>query len=305
MWWPLPTRGCGNVRVENISFVEERDYLKPGSVQEALDLYRKYGENAVVLAGATDVFVRKTLLRPIVIDITDTGLDTVRQEGDTLRIGACATCKQLIDQLSGGPYHAIAEAAALLGSPQIRNMATIGGNLCNASPSADCAPSLYVLDAEVVITGPSGSRVLPIRDFIVGPSRTALEQGEILEEIRVPLPDADVRTCFDKVVRTKGLDLALVNGAISLRIGEGNVLKALRVCLGAVAPTPLLLDDVLAGFEGRELTDGLIEEIAEFCAAQVTPIDDVRATKEYRRLRCKTTVERGIKRLLDENRGEE
>lgn len=286
------------MRVESISFVEEREYLKPTSVPEALDLAKTYGQEAVIMAGATDVFVRKSLMRRVVIDIMNTGLDYIKEDGDTLRIGACATCKQVVDQLSDGPYRIIGEAAKSLGSPQIRNMATIGGNLCNAAPSADCAPALYVLGAQIVLKSPAGTRTLPIEAFITGPGKTALQPGEILEEIRVPKPGAKALAYFEKVVRTRGLDLALVNGAILLELEKEGAVKTLKVCLGAVAPTPLLLEKELATFVGKPLTDGAIEEIVEICTGAVKPITDVRSSREYRTLRCKTLVGRGLKGLL-------
>ena len=286
------------MRVENISFVEEKEYLKPGSLPEALDLFRSFGREAVILAGASDVFARKSLQRRVIIDIMHTGLNYIEEDEVGLRIGACVTMRQLVGRLSGGRYHSIAQSAGALGSPQIRNMATIGGNLCNAAPSADCAPALYVLGARMVLKSSAGARTLPIEDFITGPGQTALEPGEILEEIRVPQPEQGLRICFEKVVRTRGLDLALVNGAILLKLDGGGLVQTLRVCLGAVAPTPLILEKELAGFVGQALTDNAIEEITELCGAAVKPISDVRSSKEYRVLRCKTLVSRGLKTLL-------
>lgn len=284
---------------ENANFSEHKEYLKPKSLSEALRLLEEYGDEACILAGGTDLYVRKQLLKRVIIDISEANLDYVKIEKDGLRIGAGTTFVSLKEQLANSPYSVISDAAGKMGSAQIRNMATIGGNLCNAAPSADGAPALYVLGAQVKLTGLSGSRMVPLEEFIIGAGKKVLGKGEILEEIQVPVPDPKLIAIFDKVTRTKGVDLAIVNGAIAVVLDEQNVCKDVKICMGTVAPTPLRIKEAEEFLKGKQLTESNIEAAAEITAKTVRPRQgSARASAEYRQLRSRVLVKRGLGEII-------
>ena len=256
-------------------------YLAPETLEEAAALKLEHDDKAIFMAGATDVIIRLRdhLIAPdYVIDlkkIPDIGEITF-SETEGLRIGALATMTQLAtnpDVQKHYPY--LAEAASLVGGRQIRNRATCVGNIVNASPLADTATALYCHDAIVEIFGLHGRRELPIRDFILFVRKVALQPGELVTGIRVPyLPEA--KGVFRKVARRNEVDLSTVCGTV-LRLNDG-----WRIAMGSVAPTPVRLVKTEALLAGRELTDALIEEAAALAATEVSPIDDVRADRQYR-----------------------
>jgi len=272
-----------------------KEYLIPKSIEKVLSFFQEYGEEAQVLAGATDVFQNKRSLKKVIIDISEAGLDYVSIDGEGLKIGGCTTFFTLIKHLANGPYNMIAEAAQSLGTHQIRNIATIGGNLCTASPAADSPPPLYVLEAKVKLTSSQGSRILPIEEFFIAPHKTALEVNEILEEIQVPLiVDENRFTCFDKVRRVKGKDLAIVNCAVALTFQSEKKCKQVRICLGAVALTPLRVKAAEDLIQGKRLSDEIIERAAQKAADETKPISDIRGSAEYRKLRSQILVKRAL-----------
>ncbi|NLI53579.1 MAG: xanthine dehydrogenase family protein subunit M [Clostridiales bacterium] len=256
-------------------------YLAPETLEEAAALKLEHDDKAIFMAGATDVIIRLRdhLIAPdYVIDlkqIPDIGGITF-SETDGLRIGALATMTQIATNphvLAHYPY--LAEAASYVGGRQIRNRATCVGNIVNASPLADTATPLYCHDAVVEIYGLPGCKEIPIRDFILFVRKVALAPGELVTGIRVPyLPG--VKGVFRKVARRNEVDLSTVCGTI-LKTGDG-----WRVAMGSVAPTPLRLPKTEALLNGGPLTDALIEEAAALAATEVSPIDDVRADRQYR-----------------------
>jgi carbon-monoxide dehydrogenase medium subunit len=272
-----------------------KEYFKPKSIGEAISLLQKYGDKAQVLAGGTELFEEKGSLRAIIVDISEAGLTYINADKDSLKIGSCATFSNLIETLGEGPFNVIAQAAQLLGTPQVRNIATIGGNLCNASPAADSAPPLYVLQAQLKITGPQGSRSLPIEDFITGPHQSALTPGEILEEIQISqTPNGRTFISFHKAGRVKGHDLSVVNGSVAIVFDSDKRCKQASICLGAVAPTPIRANEAEKLIQGKQLSEELIERAAEKAADVTKPIDDVRASAAYRRLRSHVLVKRAL-----------
>ena len=196
--------------------------------------------------------------------------DDIAQEGDTLVIGARAVMRQLIDDMTvNRRFPALAKAASVVGSVQIRNRATLAGNLCNASPAADTAPALIAYAATVGITGPDGSRVLPVEDFFTGPGETVLDRDEVVTSVRLPIPISPMGSAFARVTRRRGVDLASVNLACVID-PSGRV----RFGFGAVGPTPLLAEATI---------DDLGDEDGWSRLLSVTsPISDVRAGADYR-----------------------
>jgi carbon-monoxide dehydrogenase medium subunit len=172
------------------------------------------------------------------------------------------------------------ETVEAMASIQIRNMATVGGNLCNASPAADTATALIALGAEAWITGVSGERVLPLEELFLGPGETVLETGELLKGVFIPDTEEASGACFLKVGRTK-LDIATVNVAVYITLRDG-VVEGSRIVLGAVAPVPLRLPSAEASLLGKKPTPEGFIEVAGICCANIEPITDVRASAEYR-----------------------
>lgn len=255
-------------------------YLRPGSIAEAISMRCEHEGCSVLLNGGTDVVIqlRDRLIKPdYVIDIKRIeGLREITFSKEAgLFIGACATMNEI-----GGNEHVkahypyLAEAALSVGSKQVRNRATCIGNIVNASPLADTATPLYCYDAIVEIAGPDGRREVPIRDFILFVRKVDLKEGEIVTGIRVPFVTAQGE--FYKISRRSQVDLSTVCGTV-LRVGDDY-----RVAMGSVAPTPLRLPKTEALLAGKKLDKALIAEAAALAATEVSPIDDVRADRQYR-----------------------
>lgn len=249
------------------------DYAEPRSIGEAVDLLGRPGRSRA-LAGGTDLLVRLRRGAWEVDRVVNLkrieDLRGVRGEAAWTRIGALTTLAELADSAEIARRHPILlEAALQMSSPQVRNLATVGGNLCNASPAADLAPPLLCLEAELRIAGPAGERTLPIREFFVGPGRTALKPDELLTEIRVPARAG--RSAFLKFSPRSAMDLAVVN--VACFAADGDV----RVAVGAAGPTP------------RRVPPSPEEAMAA-CA----PIDDLRASAEYRRALVRILVRRAL-----------
>jgi len=221
--------------------------------------------------------------------------------GKPTRIGALTLVADLAaDEGLKARYPALVEAADRLGSPQIRNAATIGGNLCRAAPCADLAPPLLVYEARAKIRRPGGVREVPIEEFMRGPGVTCLEPGELLTDVLLDPPSAGARSTFLKKGRVR-MDLSLASVAVLLAT-EGGICRRVRVAAGSVGPTPLRLREVEALLEGQALTSALVAEAGKVASASVLPISDVRTTAEYRRTIVGVYVRRALAALADRGR---
>ncbi len=263
-------------------------YHKPATLDEAVGLLEDFGPEARILAGGTDLLVGLgdgTISAGHVIDIKGIpDLSEIGYEGGTLMIGACVTVNRLLE-FRGLPQacRALREAAAGLATHQIRNRATVVGNVCNASPACDMGPPLLVLDASLRTVSAKGERTIPLKDFFRGVKSTCCDPTEIVTEIVVPAGKETV-SVFGKRKRIRGHDLSLVNGAAACENGTG-----VRIALGAVAPTPLVIE----GLEGWGLSER--RKMARHAVASISPIDDVRSSSSYRR----AMAERIVRTLLD------
>jgi len=212
------------------------DLVLPNTVEDCLKILAERGAQAKLVAGGTDLLpqMKNGVLKPaVVVDLS--GIARVRQvqNGNGLRIGAAATARELeVSPALRGPYVAIAESAALVGSLQVRNLATVGGNLCNAAPSADMAPPLMALEAEAVIAGPKGERRVPIADFFTGVRQTVLAPNELLVELIVPPPGAHSGGQYLRHTPRRELDIAVVGVASQLTLADGRCTKA-RIALAS------------------------------------------------------------------------
>jgi CO/xanthine dehydrogenase FAD-binding subunit len=274
-------------------------YERPDSLAAATALLAGAGGRARVLAGGTDLMValRSGAVRPeLVVDIKRIpGLEDIAWDGDgTLVLGACVIMQRVADDARiRDTFPALAEGAGEVGSLQIRARATIAGNLANASPCMDTAPPLLVHDARLRIEGPAGRREAPLADFFLGVRRTALTPDEIVTAVVVPPPAAGVRSGFDKIKRVAGHDLALVNAALAW----DPTAATLRVAVGSCAVTPAIvppLGNVPEGADPARTGDRL----AALAQEHILPIDDVRASAEYRRDMTAALCRRLTRRLL-------
>lgn len=264
------------------------DMVLPTSVEECLRTLAERGPDARVVAGGTDLLVqlKNGMLRTgCVVDLS--GVSQLRQlaraNGSGLRIGAAVTARTLErDPGVKAAYPAIAESGALVGSVQVRNLATLGGNLCNAAPSADMAPPLLALDAEAVIAGPKGTRRVPFASFFLGVRRTVLQPGELLVEIAVPDPGPHSGGNYRRHTPRRELDIAVVGVASQLTLSKGVCAKA-RIALAAVAPTPVRATAAERLLEGHPVTPELIERAAGAAVEAAHPISDQRGSADFRR----------------------
>jgi len=279
------------------------EYHAPTSLNEAISLLREHGESARALAGGTDLVVQMkenaTKFAPpshIVSLLRVPELGGIEfSESDGLRIGAGATMTEVAESpLIRERYSAVAEGAALVGSYQTMNMATVGGNLCNAAPSADIAPPLLTFEVEAVIAGPSGRRSVPLMEFFTGPGRTVLAADELLAEVRVPVPPAGTGSAYVRHTPRKQMDIAVVGVAALLTLAGERIERA-RVALGAVAPTPLRAPQAEALLEGQAASNELFARAAEAATAECSPITDVRGSAEFRQHIVRVMTERTLR----------
>ncbi len=258
-------------------------YHSPTTLAEAVALLVE--EGSTVIAGGTDLLVNPRYMVGVreVVDIRKLGLDYISVEHGRLLIGAGATMRTVarhpqVQALANG---ILARGAAVCGSPNIRNMATLVGNVASALPSADTPPALLALDAQVVLVGMQGERVVPLDGFFVGPARSIRER-ELIRELRIPLAGASgLHGGFYKIGRTAE-DISIVNAVATLAIGEG-VITAARLVLGAVAPVPLRAVRAEGALIGQPATEETFQKVAEMVRDEVRPISDQRASADYRR----------------------
>ena len=275
------------------------EYYKPRSLSEAWELKEKV-RDARFIAGGTDVMVgiKNGELSPsALISLRSIpALDSIEINGG-IRIGALTTISDLIHHSAlRDNYPVVVEAAKRLGSVQIRNVATIGGNLCNSSPCADMALPLLVLEAKVRLQTAKESREMPLNEFFKGPGKTCLTSDEILTDILLGPSRQNSKATFLKKGRVK-MDLAIASVAVLLEM-EGKRCSKARLAAGSAAPVPLRLLKVEALLEGTTISKELLAKAQQLAAENVAPITDIRATKEYRQEIVGIYVRRALKKVL-------
>lgn len=277
------------------------DYLAPTSLSEAIGALAHHGPEARVLAGGTDLLLRMKRGQwtpKVVINLKRIpGLREISFDAASgLRLGALATLNDLrLSPVIREHYPALVTAAGTMAGDQVRNIATVGGNVCNASPSADTATPLLVYEAQAVIAGPQGERRVPLRDFFVGPGKTVLGEGEILTTLHLPPPPANLRSCYLKLEYRQAMDIGVVCVAVALEVDADGVCRDGRVALGAVAPVPMRATQTETLLRGRRLTPVLADEAARIASAECSPIDDIRGSAWYRRHIVGVYVRRALK----------
>lgn len=267
-----------------------KEYFRPRTADDAVDIKRQYGGRAVYLAGASDLLVHRPAGVEAAIDIRHAGISYVRSESDHYAIGGAALLRDVereVGSLAGGMFGiAMSETAPWL----IRNSATLAGNLANASPAADGMPALLALDAQLVLLDGTQEIVL-VQDILVGPHRTSLGD-RLIQEIRLPRDAADRRGGFIKLARSKS-DIALVNIAVSY-LPDGDVMREVRVAFGAVAPTAMRARGAETALEGKQTDKDVLDAAAEAVMKDVLPISDFRASESYRRKMCGVLLRRAL-----------
>jgi CO/xanthine dehydrogenase FAD-binding subunit len=266
-------------------------YERPVTLAEASALLSR--EGAVALAGGTDLVVgiRKRHARPaLVVDLKSVAEipDTIEVVGDRLRIGGRVVMSRVTtDEHVRRHFPALVDAAAVVGSIQIRNRATIAGNVCNASPAADTAPALLAYSATVTIAGTDGPRAVPLDEFYLGPGSIVLGRGEIVTSIDLPIPTPRVGSAFARVTRIRGIDLASV--AVACAVAPSG---AVRFGFGAVGPTPLLSETTREALSSDDGWSRLL--------AVASPISDVRAGADYREAMLRSHSRRALQEAIDD-----
>jgi carbon-monoxide dehydrogenase medium subunit len=279
-------------------------YERPTSMREASQLLAKEKGQAYVLAGGTDLLVRLRtgFIEPdLVVDIKRiSGMHTVTKTASGFKIGAAVSGAELGENAAlKKAWPGVVEAANLIGSKQIQGRATMTGNLCNASPAADSVPALVAAGAKAVISGPKGKRTIPVEAVPVGPGKTSLKKGEIIESLLLPKRPPRSGDAYLRFIPRTEMDIAVVGVGVSLTLDAKGVVTAARVSLGAVAPTVLLVPEAAKAIVGSKLDAKALDGLAAACSAACKPIDDKRGTKDYRIKVAGVLAKRAAKIALD------
>ncbi len=281
--------------------LSEFEYLKPTTLSEATGVLKKQSGRARIIAGGTDLLVEmksRSIQPRMLIDIKSLpGLGNIEfGEKDGLRIGALATMNEIVSSsVIREQFSILSQAAQTIGSMQVRNRGTIGGNLCNASPSSDTAPALLALGARVKIAGERDERTIALEEFFMGPGQTVLQPGEILTEVLISPPVPHTAGAYLKLGIRKAMEIALVSVGVVLSLDKiRGICKEIKIALGAVAPTPIRSKKAEAVMKGRPLVDEWITQAAQRASEEARPISDLRGSAEYRREMVKVLVQRAI-----------
>lgn len=286
------------------------EYASAHSVDEALNLLARFSPDGVTIAGGTDLLVRmkREQIRPkVLVDIAGIAeLQGIEMTGQGLRIGSMATHAEIVASPLIRQYAPLLGASSgSVGAPQTRSLGTIGGNLASCVPSMDTGPALLVLDALVTVAQGDGRRQIPLEKFFVGPRCSILTPEQLLVEILIPAERLGKPSGFAKFGRRRGMSLALVNAAACAELDkEGKRFVRARVALGAVAPTPFRARSAESFLEGKQVQESVLAEAGVIASEEARPIDDLRASAEYRRELIKVLTGRVLKDAVEETRGQ-
>ncbi len=283
--------------------IKDFEYFAPKTLKEALTLLDKYQDDCKVICGGQSLLIlmRQGLVAPkYLIDIKGLSeLSYIKDEKDGLKLGALTTHRTIEKSpVIKKKYPVLAEMETRLASIQTRNWGTIGGNLCHGDPAGDPAPVLMALKATLTVAGTKGKRSMPVEDFTLDYFEVALEPGELLTEIQVPVPPPRSGTVYTKFNIIES-DLATVGVAVSMTLGSGDgVCQDIRIALGASAPTPMRAKKAEAVLKGKKITDALLREAGEVASTEAEPLSDIQASEEYRRELVKVLVPRMTREAL-------
>lgn len=286
------------------------DYQAPETLREAVGLLQGAGDSARVLAGGTDVIVQvREGRRPgvsLLVDVKKVPeVNAIAFDQQTgLRLGAAVPCYRIYaNETVQRLYPALIDSAALIGGTAIQGRASLGGNLCNASPAADSIPTLIALSATAIIAGPEGERRVPVEQFCVSPGRTVLQAGEMLVAIQFPTPAPRSGAMFLRFIPRNEMDIAVVNAAAGLQLDESRSrITAARIAVGAVAPTPLFVEAAGAALVGAEANDASFRRAAAIAQEAARPIFDMRGSIGQRKHLVGVMVRRVLEGALERAR---
>ena len=275
------------------------DYEAPHSVREAVDLLNQAGDRARPMAGGTDLLVQ---LRARAYDL-DTVVDTKNipelneltyDPDNGLTIGAAVPCYRIYNNSTvQSVYPGIVDAASIIGGTQIQGRASLGGNLCNAAPSADSVPAMIAYNGVAQIAGPNGTREVALEDFCTHVRQTVLEQGEILTAVHFPPPGANSGANYIRFIPRNEMDIAVAGAGVSVVLDNGNIQSA-RVTLASVAPTPLFVAEAGEAVAGKPATEETVRIASNIAMEAAKPITDMRGTIEYRKRLCEVLTRRAM-----------
>ncbi len=277
------------------------DTLSPGTLQEALEILAREGAGVKVIAGGTDLVVQVLERRKsprLLLNLSRIGdLREIGEDGETVRIGALVTHRQIErSPILKRRAPLLCEAALLIGSPQLRNLATIGGNLVNASPVADSTPPLMALDATVSLRSARGERKIPLRAFFLGPGKTVIRRDELLAEVSFAGLGPDAAGFYERLGQRRLLSISKVGVALAAR-RDGAALRGVSISLGAVASTVIMAPRTAAFIEGKPLGDEVAREAARIAERESRAITDLRSTESYRNRMAGALLQKGLARL--------
>lgn len=282
------------------------DYAAPNTVQEAVAIFAEKGERARPLAGGTDIIVQVREYRrelDVLVDLKNIPeLNALQFDpAKGLTLGAAVPCYKLQENAAlRRAYPGLVEAAGLIGGVQIQSRASVGGNLCNASPAADAIPALIAHAAVAIVVGPTGTREVPVEQFCVGPGRTVLQRGEMLLQLRLPAPKPHTGSAYLRFIPRNEMDIAVVGVGVAVTLNPAkSSCVAARIALGAVAPIPLLVDAASAALVGKSPSDADVDQAAKLAQAAAKPISDMRGDADYRRHLVGVLTRRALRIALD------
>ncbi len=266
------------------------DYATPESVADAVVMLSDHGKKACVLAGGTDLIVQLRENRrrtDLVVDVKKIAeLNELSYDAATgLTIGAAVPCYRIYGNAEiAGAYPGLMDAARLVGGTGIQGRASLGGNLCNASPAGDTIPPMIVLEGEAEIAGPNGTRSVAVEDFCTAPGRTALDDGEFLVSLHFPAPTPNFGAFYRRFIPRNEMDIAVVGVGASVVLSEDkSSFVSARISVGAVAPTPLFVREAGEALGGQPVSDETIQRAADIARDAARPISDMRGTADYRK----------------------
>jgi xanthine dehydrogenase FAD-binding subunit len=282
------------------------DYISASSLDQVIGLLHQHGENARPLSGGTDLIMQlRSGQRRVKLLVDLKKVPEVNQltydplQG--LSIGAAVSCVRLCSDPALNEYYpGLLEAVSLIGGTQIQSRATLGGNLCNASPAADSLPALIVHEATCLIAGPAGDRRVKIEDFCTAPGKSVLQRGELLVSLHLPPPKANSAAAYLRFIPRSEMDIAVVGAGAALTLREdSSSIESARIALGAVAPTPLFVPEAGEFLAGKPASPEAFEQAARLAQAAARPISDLRGTSAFRKHLCAVLVRRALARAFD------
>ena len=279
------------------------DYLRPRTLDECLRAFAEHGADAKALAGGTDLLVQMRAGRRtngVLVDVKAVPeLNELRFDPlEGLTLGAAVPCYRIYaDESVRQSYAGLIDTVELIGGTQIQGRASVGGNLCNAAPSADAVPALIALRATCRIASSAGERQVAVEDFCTAPGRNVLDETEILVSLHMPPPPKGFGACYLRFIPRNEMDIAVAGAGVSVKLADG-IFEDGRIALASVAPTPLLVREAGAALRGEPVGREAVAQAAAAARAAASPITDMRGTAEYRRHLCEVLTCRALERAV-------